>query len=116
MHTVHGGLPYEHMTIWMIIDIGKYLVRMINAFPTNSGISRNYRPHIIMTGNQIESKNHNQRPFGAYVQVHNDRNVTNKIIDMNQGTIYLVPTGNLQGMYKFLSLCTGRKITRIQFT
>ena len=33
-----------------------------------------------------------------------------------QGAICLKPTGNLQGTYHFLSLHTGRKITRSKFT
>ena len=69
-----------------------------------------------MMGKQLDFKMQFRRPFGAYVQAHNDRNVTNKTIDWNQGNICLGPTGNLQGSYDFLSLHTGRKITRIQFT
>ena len=38
------------------------------------------------------------------------------MIDRNQGTICLGPTGNLQGSYAFLLLRTGRKITRNQYT
>ena len=38
------------------------------------------------------------------------------MIDWTQGAICLVPTGNLQGYYAFLSLRTGRKITCSQFT
>ena len=38
------------------------------------------------------------------------------MVDRNQGAICLGPTGNLQESYAFLFLCTGRKITRSQFT
>ena len=38
------------------------------------------------------------------------------MVDHTQGAICLGPTRNLQGFYAFLSLCTGRKIKRSQFT
>ena len=38
------------------------------------------------------------------------------MVNWTQGTICLSPMGNLQGSYYFLSLHTGRKITRSQFT
>ena len=68
-----------------------------------------------MTGKQLDFKKQGRCPFGAYVQSHNDRNVTNKMIDPTQGAICLGPTGNLQGYYAFLYLRTGRKITCNQF-
>ena len=44
MRTVYGGLPYDNMTGQMIIELGKYVVMMIKAFPPKSGISRTYSP------------------------------------------------------------------------
>ena len=40
MKSFHGGLLYDHMTIRMIIELGKYVVMMINDFPPNSCLSR----------------------------------------------------------------------------
>ena len=40
MREAHVGLPYDHMNSFMIIELGKYLVMMINAFPPKSGLSR----------------------------------------------------------------------------
>ena len=39
MWEVHGGLLYERMTSRMIIELGKYIVIMINASPPKSGLS-----------------------------------------------------------------------------
>ena len=61
----------------MIIELGKYVVVIINAFQKKSGISFTYSPHTIMTGKQLDFKNQFQCPFCAYIQAHSDRNVTN---------------------------------------
>ena len=50
MRAVHGDLPYDCMNSCMLIELGKYVVTMINAFPPNSGLSRTYSPRTIMMG------------------------------------------------------------------
>ena len=89
---------------------------MINNFPPKSGISHTYSLRTIIMGNQMKFKNQCRWSFGAYVQAHDDRNVTNQMIDWTQGAICLGQTGNLQGSYAFLSLHNGRKIARSQLT
>ena len=54
--------------------------------------------------------------FGEYVQVHEERNVTNGMEPRTTGAISLYPTGNLTGSVKFLSLATKKVITRDKFT
>ena len=87
IRALHGGLPYYRMTSRMVIELGKYIVMMINAFPPKSCISCTYSPHTIMTGKQLGYKKKLRCPFGTYVKAHNDRNVTNQMIDRSQGTI-----------------------------
>ena len=53
--------------------------------------------------------------FGAYAQLHEDRNITNTMRERTQGGVCLVPKLNVQGTYNFLSLCTGKKVTLGQF-
>ena len=81
MQAVHGGLSYDRMTSLMIIYLGKYVVMMINAFPPKICLSRTYIPHTIMAGKQLDFKKQCRFPFGAYVQAHNDRNMTNLMVD-----------------------------------
>ena len=50
MREFHGGLPYDRMTICMIIELGKYVVMIINAFPPKSSLYRTYILRTIMTG------------------------------------------------------------------
>ena len=89
---------------------------MINDFPLNIGLSRTYSTCTITTGKKLDFKKQLWCPFGAYVQSHDDRKVTNQMVDRSQGAICLGSTVNLQGSYEFLSLRTGRNITHSQFT
>ena len=57
MREVHGGLPYERMTSRMIIELGKYVVMMINLFPPNSGLSHTYSPRTVMKVKKLDFKN-----------------------------------------------------------
>ena len=116
MCAIHGGLPYDRMTSRMVIELMKYIVIMLNAFPPKSGILWTYIPHTFVTGKKLDFKKQFQCPFGAYVQKQDDCNITNKMIDRNQGTICLGPMGNIHGTYAFLLIRTRRKITQSQFT
>ena len=55
-------------------------------------------------------------PFGTYVEAHDDPMVTNDSKPRTTPEIALGPTGNAQGTYKFLSLTTGQKIKRREWT
>jgi hypothetical protein len=68
-----------------------------------------------MTGTALDFNKHCQIPFGAYAEVHEDRNITNTMSERTQPAICLGPTANFQGSYKVLSLQTGKRITRKQF-
>jgi hypothetical protein len=45
-----------------------------------------------------------------------DLDITNTMEPRTKWAICLRPTGNMQGSYKFMSLCTGKKIVRCKFT
>jgi hypothetical protein len=55
-------------------------------------------------------------PFGTYVEAHDDPVVTNDSKPRTTPEVALGPTGNAQGTYKFLSLTTGQKIKRREWT
>jgi hypothetical protein len=99
----------------MIIEILANVVLWINAFPPASGVSKTYSPRTIMAGTALDFNKHCQIPFGAYAEVHEDRNITNTMSEQTQPAICLGPTANFQGSYKFISLRTGKRITRKQF-
>ena len=88
---------------------------MLKAFPPSSGLSKTYSPRNIMTGKPLDYEKHCRLPFGAYAQTHEDKHITNGMITRTEGGICLGPTGNLEGNYSFLSLRTGRMVTRGHF-
>ena len=64
-----------------------------------------------MTGKAFDWKKICKIHFGAYAQVHEDRNFTNTLEERRQGAICLGPIGNLQGTYNLFLLRSGKKIT-----
>ncbi len=68
-----------------------------------------------MTGRPTPDYNDMKIEFGACGQVFEDNNPTNTPIARTTGAIALTPTGNAQGGYFFLSLATGRKLSRQQW-
>ncbi len=48
--------------------------------------------------------------------MHIDPDITNTLEPRTNWAICMRPTGNLQGSYEFLSLATGKKVTRRKFT
>ena len=51
--------------------------------------------------------------FGQYCQVHEDKDRKNSVeLERTTGAIALKSSGNIQGGYRFMSLKTGRVLTR----
>jgi hypothetical protein len=71
---------------------------------------------IIMGEEKLDYKKVCQLPFGAYVQVHDDLDITNTMESRTTGAINLGPTGNLQGAHRFLSLKTGELLAWRRWT
>ena len=69
-----------------------------------------------MTGRANPDYNELKLKFGSYVQVFEDNTSRNTTISRNTGAIVLNPTGNAQGDYFFMSLVTGRRLSRHQWT
>ena len=69
-----------------------------------------------MSRHKLDAKMHCKVPFGAYCEVHVDPDITNTMEPRTKWGKCLGPTGIMQGSYKFLSLSTGKKVTRRKFT
>ena len=54
--------------------------------------------------------------FGDYIQVHHSKEKTNDNESRTTGAIVLYPSGNCQGSWYYMSLNTGKKIHRYQWT
>ena len=102
MQENHANLPFPGFTRRMTIELSKHFVMFLNAFPPKSVLPKRYSPHTIMTGKSLDWKKSCKLHFGAYMQVHKDRNMTNTLEEKTQGEICLGPTGNLQGTYNLL--------------
>jgi len=86
----------------------------LNFFPHKDEIHATLSPHTIVTGSNINYNKHCKLEFGTYVQVHEQHN--NSIAARTSGAIALHPTGNAQGSYFFLSLCSGKHIVQNKWT
>jgi hypothetical protein len=69
-----------------------------------------------MTGRAKPDYNELKLEFGSYVQVFEDNTPSNTTSSRNTGAIVLNPTGNAQGDYFFMSLVTGKRLSRHQWT
>ena len=92
------------------------VVQCLNQFPWKNGVSQSLSPSAIITGSRPVDFNKLQLKFGTYVQVFENNAPTNTPKARSLGAIALNPTGNAQGDYYFMSLATGARISRHQWT
>jgi hypothetical protein len=107
-------LPFRRLPRIVLIHLVKNAVFWLNALPTNDGVTRQYSPRYLLTGQHVHASKHAVLPFGAYVQTHEAHDN-----DMEQRTlscICLGPTGNIQGGHWFMSLTSGERIVRHRWT
>jgi len=69
-----------------------------------------------MTGRPNPDYNSMKIEFGMYAQVFEDNDPTNTNTSWTTGAIALNPTGNEQGDYYFMSLSTGKQLSRKKWT
>jgi hypothetical protein len=111
---IYNTLPFTRMPARLIIEMVYYSVFWLNCFPIRDGVSHNLSPRTIVTGFQIDYNKHCVLQFGSYVQTHEEHD--NTMLSRTTGAIALRPTGNIQGGYYFMSLTTGRRISRYNWT
>jgi hypothetical protein len=56
----------------MIIELVNYVVNWLNAFPPSIGVSKIFRPRMIMTGTTLDFEKKFKLHFGAYTELHED--------------------------------------------
>ena len=109
---VRHSLPYQRIPVLLMIHMVLNCVKLLNYFPPKGGVSAIIRPKTIMYGEQLDYRKHLTLQIGQYCKVHEEENLRNSQVSRTKGAIALGPSGNLQGSYKFMTLETGRKITR----
>jgi hypothetical protein len=105
-------LPYR-LTDVMIVHLVYYCVVAINSVPRKGEMES---PKEKFQGVKVDLKKDWRLQWGAYVQVHNDDEVTNSMKSRTTGAMYMGPTGNAQGALKFLTLDTWKIVQRRTWT
>ena len=91
-------------------------VLWINAFPPKGGFSESVIPRTFLAGVKFDYNCHCKLVLGSYAQVHEENSPTNSYQARTLGAIFLGPSGNLQGGYKFMNLRTGKRLNRHKWT
>ncbi|MGL4398915.1 MAG: hypothetical protein ACRCXD_03525, partial [Luteolibacter sp.] len=112
---VHG-LPFRRLPRLIIDAMVTESVRCLNQFPWPHGISSDLSPNTLVTGAPCPDYNSMRLEFGSYAQIFDDATPTNTIRSRCLGAIALHATGNAAGDYYFLSLASGRRVSRHQWT
>jgi hypothetical protein len=110
------GLPYRRLPKIIMRAIVEGANKSLNLFPAKDSASDELSPLTIMTGTPSPDYHDFKLELGAYVHVFEDNNPTNTNKTRSTGAIVLTPTGNAQGGYYFMSLTTGKKLSRQQWT
>lgn len=113
--TIHG-LPFKRVPKLLIHHMVADSVRCLNLFPRRTGISPDLSPVSLVTGVASPDYTAMRVEFGQYVQVFEDSDPSNTPRARSLGAIAMTPTGNVQGDFNFLSLATGARISRHQWT
>jgi hypothetical protein len=110
----YNMVPFRRMPGVMIVELVHFANYWLNMFPANDGVSSTLSPRRIMTGQYCDYALHAQLQFGEYAQVHEVHD--NSMSTRTTGAIALRPTGNAQGGYYFMSLSTGKRLSRFAWT
>ncbi|KAI2512761.1 Reverse transcriptase (RNA-dependent DNA polymerase) [Fragilaria crotonensis] len=108
--------PFKRLPRLLVQHMVADTIRCLNQFPWPNGISATMSPASIVTGVGTPDYNCMRIEFGAYAQVFEDNSPSNTLRARSLGAIALTPTGNAQGDYFFLSLATGNRLSRHQWT
>jgi len=111
---VWNTMPFTKIPTRMTVELVHSCVFWLNSFPPNDGISPTMSPRCIIVGSQLDFNKHCRVEFGAYAQTHEEHD--NSMATRTTGAIALRPTGNAQGGYYFMSLSTGKRLSRSRWT
>jgi hypothetical protein len=110
------GLPCRRLPKVIMRAIVEGANKSLNLFPAKDIASNDLGPLTIMTGAPSPDYHDFKLELGAHVHVFEDNNPTNTNKTRSTGAIALTPTGNAQGGHHFMSLTTGKKLSRQQWT
>ncbi len=111
---VWNTMPSRKIPTCMIVELVHLSVFWLNTFPAGDGVSDTLSSRAIIIGSKVDFNKHCKIEFGAYAQTREEHD--NSMATRTTGVIALRPTGNDQGGYYFMSLTTGRRLTRYTWT
>ena len=100
----------------MIRALAEFAITSLNQLPAPNGVSPYLSPTTIMTGAQTLDFRKLKLEIGEYAQVFEANDPTNTNKERNTGAITLNQSGSDEGGYHFMSLVTGRRLARKQWT
>ena len=94
--TTHN-LPFKNYPKVLVTGCINYNIKRLNNLPADDGISDIMSPNTRVTGAQnLDYNKLVKLQFGDYVQVHQERQITNSYEPRSVGAIALYPSGNAQ--------------------
>jgi hypothetical protein len=112
---VRHSLPFKAIPVKMLTHMVFFVVKLLNHFPAKSGVSTQFSPKTIMSGQTLNYKQCSL-PFGTYCQVHKENEPRNSQNERTSGALSIGPLSNRQGGNLFLSLNTGKVISQRLWT
>ncbi len=100
------GMPFNAVPPIICVSAVLFVTKQLNLFSIKGGISANYSPKQIMSGEVVHYK-FCSLPFGAYCQISEEAQPRNSLAPRAQGALALGPSGNVQGGHKFYTLNIG---------
>ncbi|KAL7463446.1 hypothetical protein ACHAXS_003813, partial [Conticribra weissflogii] len=63
---ITAGLPYQRMPKTILIELIKFVILWLNAFPAKNGVSTTVSPREILTRQSLDYSKHCKAEFGSY--------------------------------------------------
>ena len=111
VRSAYNVLPFKHVPLLLFVELVCVCVFWLNYFPNKKGISDRIGPSEIMTNMKLDLNKITKIAYGDYAQVH-QKTVTNSMDSQTVRAIYLGPSGNTNGSYRWYSLHSGRVLHR----
>ena len=74
-------MPYQVFHKTIIVHLVYFVTLWINTFPTENGKSDILSPREIVMQRKMDYQKHCQVEFGAYLQAHDDPDITNTSVE-----------------------------------
>ncbi len=105
------GMSFNAVPWIICVSAVLFVTKQLSLFPVKGGISANYSPKQIMSGEVVHYK-FCSLPLRACCQISAEAQPHNSLAPRTQGALALGPSGNVQGGHKFYTLNTGMVVVR----